>query len=423
MTTIVLSGNVSGTTYAWTRDNTANVTGIAASGSGNISGTLTNTTTTAQTVTFTITPTANGCTGTPITATVTVQAPLSIACPSNITVNAAAGTCAATVTYNHTVTGTPAPAITYTFTGATTGSGSGNGSGSSFNVGVTTVRVTATNTCGTVNCTFTITVNDVRVPVVTTQPANTAACAGGNASFTVVSTNAASYQWQLWNGSAWTNIAGATAATLTLTGVTQGMNTNSYRVQVTGPCGTVTTSASAVLTVNPNPTVTITPSITPQLIPGQNLTLTAVPSAGGGSYQWVFNGTNIAGATSQTLGGITVDRTGTYRVVYTDANQCSGTSADLVVTAKQSGNLWVYPNPNNGLFNVRFYNRPGEEVTVRVLDNKGALVFQQKVITAAPYTNIQVNLTGKVMASETYTVEIRDRDGVQVGAKRMIIYR
>jgi hypothetical protein len=201
------------------------------------------------------------------------------------------------------------------------------------------------------------------------------------------------------------------------------MNTNSYRVLVTGPCGTVTTSTSAILTVNPNPTVTVTPSIAPQLIPGQNLTLTAVPSWPGGGYQWVFNGTNIAGATAQSLGGITVDRTGTYRVVYTDANGCRGTSADLVVTAKQSSNLWVYPNPNNGLFNVRFYNRPGEEVTVRVLANSGAEVFREKVITAAPYTNIQVNLTGKVMASETYVVEIRDKDGVQVGAKRMVIYR
>ncbi|MBL0119827.1 MAG: hypothetical protein IPP89_12795 [Saprospiraceae bacterium] len=51
---IVLSGAVSGTTYAWTRDNTASATGIAASGSGNI-WPLTNTTN-APAVTFTITP-------------------------------------------------------------------------------------------------------------------------------------------------------------------------------------------------------------------------------------------------------------------------------------------------------------------------------------------------------------------------------
>ncbi|MBK8493631.1 MAG: M36 family metallopeptidase [Chitinophagaceae bacterium] len=68
--TIVLSGT--GTVYNWTRDNTAAVTGITASGAGDISGTLTNTTAAPVTVTFTITPTANGCEGTAITATVTV---------------------------------------------------------------------------------------------------------------------------------------------------------------------------------------------------------------------------------------------------------------------------------------------------------------------------------------------------------------
>jgi hypothetical protein len=72
--TMVLSGNVIGTVYNWTRDNTSNVTGIATSGSGNISGTLVNTTTLPQTVTFTITPIANGCSGTAIITTVTVEA-------------------------------------------------------------------------------------------------------------------------------------------------------------------------------------------------------------------------------------------------------------------------------------------------------------------------------------------------------------
>ncbi|MBL0120095.1 MAG: hypothetical protein IPP89_14235 [Saprospiraceae bacterium] len=49
------------------------MTGIAVSGSGNISGLLTNTTLSPVTVTFTITPTANGCVGTSITATVIVN--------------------------------------------------------------------------------------------------------------------------------------------------------------------------------------------------------------------------------------------------------------------------------------------------------------------------------------------------------------
>src|SRR5204862_238208 len=74
ITTIALTSAVAGTTYNWVRDNTVTVTGIANSGSGNISGTLTNTTNAPVTVTFTITPTAAGCTpGAPTTATVLVN--------------------------------------------------------------------------------------------------------------------------------------------------------------------------------------------------------------------------------------------------------------------------------------------------------------------------------------------------------------
>jgi len=69
--------SVAGTTYSWARDNTINLTGIAASGTGNtIDGILTNTSSTTQTTIFTITATApNGC-FTTTTASVTVYATL-----------------------------------------------------------------------------------------------------------------------------------------------------------------------------------------------------------------------------------------------------------------------------------------------------------------------------------------------------------
>ena len=56
---------VAGTTYSWTRDNTVNLTGMAAGGSGSaITGTLTNNTNVQQTTIFTITATSGSCTST-----------------------------------------------------------------------------------------------------------------------------------------------------------------------------------------------------------------------------------------------------------------------------------------------------------------------------------------------------------------------
>ena len=420
ITPIVMTGNVSGTTYNWTRNNTVNVTGIAASGSGNISGTLNNVTGVQQTVTFTITPVANGCSGTPITATVIVQGALTITCPANITVPSVVGGCTAVVAYAPVVTGTPAPTVTYSFSGATTGSGNGTGSGSTFNVGVTTVTITATNSCGTVNCSFTITVGDSQLPVISQQPSNQTVCAGSNASFSVVATNATSYQWQSWNGTIWVNIPGANASTLTLNSVTFSMNTNSYRVIVIGLCTSVT-STFATLFVNALPTVSLLASGPLALLPAQSVTLTAIVNPAGGTYQWFKNGVAIPGATSASLVGLTVSDIGTYRVRYTDLNGCVATSADMTVSGQVSDGLFIYPVPNDGHFHVRFYNQANEEVTVRVFDMRGALIYLKKVTTTLPYTDIDVDMRNRITATETYLVEVRGGDGRLIGAKKIIV--
>jgi hypothetical protein len=411
ITTIVLSGPVAGTTYSWTRNNTVAATGIAASGTGNISGTLVNTTNAAVTVTFTITPSANSCTGAPITATVTVQAPLTIVCPSNIVINATAGTCGAVVNYPPaTVTGTPAPVVTYS-----------QASGSTFPVGVTTVTVTATNICGTVTCTFTITVLDVRVPVITTQPANRAVCVPGSATFSVVATNATSYQWQILNGLVWNNIPGATASSFTVSPTTVSMNGNSYRVAITGPCGTVVFSNPAILTVNPLPIVTLSSLSTPVLLPSRTVTITAATQPPGGSFAWLLNGAPMVGVTGPSLGPLTVNNIGRYNVIYTDLNGCVNTSADFIVSLEITNYLWVYPNPNAGQFNVRYYNVTGEHVTLKVFNGLGQEVYAQAITLGTGYSNILVNLGNA--AAGVYVVKIMNGSGAELQAKRVLIAR
>ncbi|WP_163709900.1 HYR domain-containing protein, partial [Mangrovibacterium lignilyticum] len=73
--TIELSSSTddSRVTFNWTRNNTVTVTGIADSGSGDISGTLTNLTADQVTVAFTIRATINGCDGPSTIATVLVN--------------------------------------------------------------------------------------------------------------------------------------------------------------------------------------------------------------------------------------------------------------------------------------------------------------------------------------------------------------
>jgi hypothetical protein len=286
---------------------------------------------------------------------------------------------------------------------------------------VTTVTVTASNICGTVTCTFTITVNDVRVPVITTQPTGTAVCVGKNASFSVVATNAASYQWQA--GPLWGNIPGATSSTFTINNVPQSLNNAIYRVAVTGPCGTVVFSNPVILTVNPLPLITLSSATTPELVPGRTVIINAASIPSGGSFAWLFNGNPITGSTASSLGPLGVDNIGRYNVIYTDLNGCVNTSSDFLVTGEYSITFWLYPNPtNNGQFQVRFNNHNGEVAKVRVYDPLGQVVFEQRVTTGpATYSRIDVNLSND--ANGSYTVELLNGSDLRVGAKQELILR
>ena len=135
ITTIALTGNVTGTVYNWVRDNSGTVTGIAATGAGDISGSLTNTTNVPVTVTFTITPSYTNagttCTGVPITATVVVNPiPNAVATPASQTI--CSGSAITTIALTGNVTGTVYNWVrdnTGTVTGiAATGSGNIAGS-------------------------------------------------------------------------------------------------------------------------------------------------------------------------------------------------------------------------------------------------------------------------------------------------------
>ncbi len=366
-----------------------------------------------------------------------VQAP-TVTCPANIVRNTDAGVCYATINVPNPTTADNCAVtqVTWAMTGATVASSPATGINyvgtRQFNLngttgqGVTTVTYTVKDAAGnTTTCSFTVTVNDALIPVITVQPATKFFCVGTNAVFSVTANangGPLAYQWQTWDGatSTWVNIAGATTSSYTVPSVTFADNTKSYRVILTGLCSVVT-SSFATLYVNPLPTISLLPSIPPSLLPSQFLTITANASPAGGTYAWYKNGV-LTGHTGSSWSGLTVDDIGTYKVVYTDANGCVNTSADLVVSGQPTDKLYVYPNPNDGQFQVRFYNQPNESATIRVFDAKGAKVFEQVAVTTTAYTRIDVDL-GPTIASGVYVVEAVNSSGKRVGAKQIVVRR
>ena len=363
--------------------------------------------------------TSAGCAGPAKTFTITVNPVLSITCPANQTLTSAVGSCSAVATYAPVVTGAPAPVITYSFSGATTGTGTGTGSGRSFNVGVTTVTLTATNVCGTKTCSFTITVNDGQLPVITAQPTTRSACESGNTTLSVTATNAVSYQWEFYNGTTWVAVAGATSATYTVNNLVRNSNTNTYRVKVIGLCTTIT-SGNATIFVLAKPQVSIVSNQT-SVIPGSNFVLTAVVDrpAGTGSYVWFKNGVVIPGVTSGTLPAGNIDDRGTYKVTYTDANGCVNTSADFVVSSIPTLDIFVYPNPSNGQFQIRYNNLSNEEATIFIYNESGQAIYQRKMPTGTQtYGRLDVNISN--MAAGTYVIKLINGAGSVLGSKRIV---
>ncbi|MFA6135278.1 MAG: immunoglobulin domain-containing protein, partial [Phycisphaerae bacterium] len=194
-------------------------------------------------------------------------------------------------------------------------------------------------------------------PAITTQPASQNLAQTQQATFTVVANGLGtlSYQWRK-NG---VDIAGATGSSYTIVELVNA-DAGNYDVVVTNYIGS-TTSATAVLTVNP-PAVIIGLSPTRQvLFPGQNLNLSVTATGVGPlSYQWTRNGRPITGATgsSYSVPSVTFDHVGWYLVYVMDSNG-SKRSAPFFVGIVPDGT----PIPPRQLRGLTYYNNATPALT------------------------------------------------------------
>lgn len=305
---IILTGSIPGTLFSWTRDNTTTVTGIAASGSGDISGTMTNTTSSPVTVTFTITPSYNGCPGSPVTATVLVNPTPSVNPVSNVTYCHGATT--TEISFSGPVSGT-----TYAWTNSNPVIGlpaSGTGNIPSFtatNPGasplVDTITVTpAANGCQGPEITFTITVNPTNTITLTSGPGTTNQVVCNNTPVTNIT-----YSTTGATGATFTGLPpGVTgnwvANVVTISGSPTVAGLYTYTITLTGGCGMIT--AQGAIRVNAIPTAgsiagnqTICYSGDPLMITNQ------VGGTGSGTISYRWESSLTGGAPWTVISGVT----------------------------------------------------------------------------------------------------------------------
>ncbi len=282
--------------------------------------------------------------------------------------------------------------------GSTTQSITVNASGN-FNV-----AVTQTGGCVSNSTTTGVTVNPNPVADIIAN-GSTSFCQGNNVTLTASPGNT----W-LWSN-------GASSQSITVS------TTNNYSVTVTNSNGCSSSSQATAIAVSPNPQVSITAFPFRNLYPGLTTTLTAsVTPAGNYTFAWYKNGIAIPASSGSTLTGVNIYDLGNYTVSVTNRTglPCSNLSNALAISDSASNNLFIFPNPNSGQFNVAYYS-PGTNVnnTLVIFDSKGARVYSRVYSIMSPYQMMNVDL--RQHGRGVYLVALFDRSGKKIAKGKVMI--
>ncbi len=207
--------------------------------------------------------------------------------------------------------------------------------------------------------------------------------------------NANTYNWIVPTGV--TIVSGGTTNSIT---VNFAASATSGVIKVNGvnDCGDGTASTLSVV-VAPTPA---TPTITKHMD-------TLISSAATGN-QWYKDGVLIAGATSKKY---VYTQNGTYSVVVTVAGCSSSPSANMLIldvnvdVQVAHNTLDIYPNPNNGEFNIKVETPSKEVYNIEIYNNIGVLVWKQDNVSVDGIYTRQINLQGS--PSGVYMIALRNK--------------
>ncbi len=263
-------------------------------------------------------------------------------------------------------------------------------------------------------------------PVITAQPTSVTICEGASAAFSVTATTGVgslSYQWQLSTngGTTWTNIAGATTTSFSQTNVPATQNGYRFRLAVTAGCGT-TNSNAAILTVNTFPIVAFGDIVANICKSDAAITLSASPTGG------VWSGLGVTGSTFSPLAAGVGVRTVTYTVTNAGCVTAQPRVINVLECAERHLRLpdyqavFVYPNPNTGLFSIRLNTDLYTRLGARVFGTDGRMYLSQ-VFTGVGYGSI-IPIDISKLASGTYQVFLyNDEGGFDKKAVSIIVYK
>ncbi len=297
--------------------------------------------------------------------------------------------------------------------------------------GAGTYDVTATiNGCISLPGSTNVIVNTVTYLGIYASPDDTI-CAGNPVTVVTVPVNGGTspaFQWYKNN----TQIPGANK--LTYKTITPATGDSFFcRMIANNICNTPITLYSdtigiTVLQKTPIPWVSIS-SNPAQPIPGNPVIFTATPTNGGNhpEYQWQRNGTDIAGATSNTWSSNGLNPYDKIRVRLTVAEPCpdgpNPVYSDSIEVNFPQGigstgpntPLYLYPNPNNGEFVLEGQSPANDKLTIEIINYLGQTVYTEQ-LQPGHNTMYKALHLHRQLAPGAYLLKVQNR------AVRFVVY-
>ncbi len=179
----------------------------------------------------------------------------------------------------------------------------------------------------------------------------------------------------------WSN--SATTSSITVTG------SGTYTLTVTDSTSGCTGMDASTVNINANPTVTASGSDLTPCADDANVILTGSPAGG------TFTGTSVTGNQFDPSIGA-----GSYNLIYnfTDVNGCSGADTFAIAVSACVGideqfafaGMTIYPNPNAGVFTFTAADQACNEMTIEIVTVEGQVIQSNK------FSNVQGNFTQEI---------------------------
>jgi hypothetical protein len=265
--------------------------------------------------------------------------------------------------------------------------------------GAHNVQVVTSGGCiSLVSANTTTTVGNVPNGPTITATGSTTRCDGD--SVTLSAPNSNSYLWS----------TGATTRTIVVK--VSGSYTVQTKATATGCLSAV--SNPTVVTINPLPA---TPTVTQRGSDGDSVQASV---SGGTRYLWYLNGTLVPALTTEK---VKITTSGNYTVRVIAGGCTSAVSAATVVTGlanstKLTSNIKLFPNPNNGQFQINVQGLEDQTLTMVITDLAGKVLTSQEILINQSDFNAGIDLTR--FAKGSYLVRISNKAGASATLKTTV---